>query len=53
MVVEVEAQGLLDALAITADPLDAARHEAETLACQAARQTIQKDLPNGVEPEYS
>src|SRR5947209_17626994 len=50
VVVEVEGRGLPEALAVTADPLDAAPDEAEALACRAARQTVKKDLPDGVEP---
>ncbi|HEY0790198.1 MAG TPA: hypothetical protein VGD78_03955 [Chthoniobacterales bacterium] len=50
VVVAVEATGLVDASAITADPADAARREAEALACRAALQTVQKELPDGVEP---
>jgi hypothetical protein len=53
VVVEVESAGLREALAITADPVDAARREAEALACRAALQTVQKDLPEGVEPACS
>jgi hypothetical protein len=53
VVVEVEAVDLLQTLAITADPADAARREAEALACRAALQTVQKDLPEGVEPACS
>jgi hypothetical protein len=50
VVVQVESEGLSEALALTADPAGAARHEAEALACRAALQTIEKDLPAGFEP---
>ena len=50
VVVQVESEGLNEVLALTADPADAARHEAEALACRAALQTIEKDLPAGCEP---
>jgi hypothetical protein len=53
VVVEIEAEGLLKALAITPDPAEATRHEAAELACRAAVQTIEKDLPAGVEPACS
>jgi hypothetical protein len=50
LVVQVEAQGPLKPLALAPDPAEAARHEAEEVACQVALQTIEKDLPAGVEP---
>jgi hypothetical protein len=53
VVVEVDSQDLLKALASTPDPVEATRHEAAELACQVALQTIEKDLPAGVEPACS
>jgi hypothetical protein len=50
VIVQVESEGLREASALTADPAGAARHEAEALACRAALQTIEKDLPAGCEP---
>ena len=50
VVVQVESEGLSEAWALTADPAGAARREAEALACRAALQTIEKDLPAGFEP---
>jgi hypothetical protein len=53
VVVQVEARGMLKPLALAPDPAEAARHEAEEVACQVALQTIEKDLPAGVEPACS
>jgi hypothetical protein len=53
VVVQVEAQGMLKALALAPDPAEAARREAEEVACQVALQTIEKDLPAGAEPACS
>ena len=53
VIVEVNSQDLLKALAGTPDPVKATRQEAAELACQVAFQTIEKDLPAGVEPACS
>lgn len=53
VIVEVDAQDLLKALASTPNPVEATRQEAADLACQVAVQTIEKDLPAGVEPACS
>jgi hypothetical protein len=50
VVVQVDAQGMLKPLALAPDPAEAARDEAEEVACQVALQTIEKDLPAGAEP---
>lgn len=50
VVVEVDSQDLLQALASTPNPVEAARHEAAELACQVAWQAVEKDLPAGIEP---
>jgi hypothetical protein len=49
-IVQVESEGLGEALALTADPAGAARREAEALARRTALQTIEKDLPAGFKP---
>ena len=53
VVVAVEAEGLFNALASTPDPAEATRRAAEELACQAAVQAIEKDLPAEAEPACS
>ena len=53
VVVEIDAESLRKALAITPDPAEATRHEAAELACRAAVQTVEKDLPAGIEPACS
>ena len=50
VVVEIEAQDMLDALTLAPDPADAARREAAELACRIAVQAVEKDLPAGVAP---
>ena len=53
IVLEIESEGLLKALASAPDPTEAVRRNAEELACQAAIQMIEKDLPARVEPACS
>jgi hypothetical protein len=53
VVVQVESQGMLRPLALAPDPAEAARHEAEEVACEVALQAIEKDLPAGAEPACS
>jgi hypothetical protein len=53
VLVEVDAQDLLKTLASAPDPVAATRHEAAALACEVAVQTIEKDLPAGVQPACS
>jgi hypothetical protein len=50
VVVPVEAEGILKPSALAPDPAEATRYEAEEVACEVALQTIEKDLPAGVEP---
>ena len=52
VVVQVESEGLGEALALTAHPAGAARHEAEALAYRAALQTIEKKFPAWFEPAW-